>query len=166
VATPRVARPTVASPRASTPEPAPAPNPPITEREAARRLWAGADAARAAGDAARAAQQLEQLLREHPDDPRASLAAFTLGTVLEGEPRQPARAAHAFRRALELGLPTALLDTCYARLAEALYVAGDKPGVRALAAEYRAAFPRGKQRSALEALERRAAAPPASGSLR
>jgi transmembrane sensor len=120
------------------------------EHEAARRRWADADAARAAGDVPRAIRLLEQLLREHPDDPRASLAAFTLGTLFEGEPQ---RAASAFRQALDLGLPSVLRDTCYARLASALYAAGDRTTLRAVAAEYRSTYPHGEQRRALDELE-------------
>jgi transmembrane sensor len=123
---------------------------------AARQLWMRADAARAAGESKLAAQLLEQLLREHPDDPRVSLAAFTLGTVLDAE-REPVRAARAYRRSLDLGLPSVLHDTCFARLGAALYASGDVAGVRALAAEYQGAHPHGEQRSALDELARRAA---------
>jgi transmembrane sensor len=140
-------------------------SPPEARHEAARRLWAEADAARAAGDVPRATELLERLLREHPDDPRASLAAYTLGTLLDAE---PGRAARAFRQALDLGLPSVLSDTCHARLAAALYAAGDFAAVRAVAAEYRAARPHGEQRRTLDELDAAAAASlpapaPASG---
>jgi transmembrane sensor len=85
--------------------------------DAARELWARADAARAASQPELAIELLEQLLREHPDDAQAPLGAFTLGTVL-AEQREPERAVRAFRRALELGLPSVLRDLCLRRLQE------------------------------------------------
>lgn len=85
--------------------------------DAARELWARADAARSASQPDLAIELLEQLLREHPDDAQAPLGAFTLGTVL-AEQREPERAAQAFRRALELGLPSVLRDLCLRRLQE------------------------------------------------
>lgn len=82
-----------------------------------RELWARADEARAAGQPELAIVLLEQLLREHPGDAQAPLGAFTLGTVL-AEQKQPERAAQAFRRALELGLPSVLRELCLRRLQE------------------------------------------------
>jgi transmembrane sensor len=124
--------------------------------ERASELWSQADAARAAGDARTAARVLERLVRRHPSDPRAALAAFTLGAVLADELQRPEQAALAFRRAIDLGLSALLRDTGYLRLATALSAAQDGPGLRALVVEYVAAYPEGEQRSMLETLARQA----------
>jgi hypothetical protein len=60
---------------------------------------------------------LERLLREHARDTQAPLAAYTLGTVL-AERGRPEPAVQAFRRALELGLPTVLRELCERRIEE------------------------------------------------
>jgi hypothetical protein len=72
--------------------------------------------------------------------------------VLADELQRPQQAAAAFRRALDLGLPALLRDTGYLRLATALSAAQDGPGLRAVVAEYVAAYPQGEQRSLLETL--------------
>lgn len=122
--------------------------------ESVRDLWSRADAARRAGAARGAAELLERIAEQHPDDARAPLAAFTLGTLLASDLGQPARAAVAFRRALALGLPEALRDSAYLKLASALRDAGDRAAVRAVASEYAKAHPDGEQRHALDGLAR------------
>jgi tetratricopeptide (TPR) repeat protein len=119
-------------------------------------LWTRADAARRRGDPRAASQLLEQLLREHPDDAGAPLAAFTLGTLLVDELGRPEDAAVAFRRALDPGPPVLLREACFLRLAKALREAKDAAGLRSLVTEYAAAHPDGEQLGALRALEREA----------
>lgn len=119
----------------------------------ARELWAQADAARLAGQAVLAADLLAQLVENHPGDPQAALAAFTLGTLQKAELHRPEAATRAFRRALDLGIAAALRDTCYARLAEALREVGDEATLRALVREYVGKYPEGEARPALERLQ-------------
>src|SRR5262249_30906921 len=69
------------------------------EAGGARELLAESDAARTRGELERGAELLRRLLREYPDDPRAPLAAFTLGRLLLNELARPREAASAFRQA-------------------------------------------------------------------
>ncbi len=133
-------------------------------RAVARELWAQADSARLAGQASLAADLLEQLVGNHPGDPQAALAAFTLGTLQKAELHRPEAAARAFRRALDLGIAAALRDTCYARLAEALREVGDEATLRAVVREYVEKYPEGEARPALERLQSEGRRPAPSGS--
>jgi transmembrane sensor len=119
---------------------------------AARQLWTEADAARQVGEPAAAARLLERLLSEHPGEQQAALAAFTLGTLYADHLGQPGLAARAFRRALALGIPAVLRDTCYVRWAESARAVGDVPGVRSAVEEYAKKYPAGDKRSSLQAL--------------
>jgi transmembrane sensor len=114
VRTPETQPPRPRKPLPQTHEPVPAPSPAI---ESASELWRRADDARASAEPELAITLLEQLVQEQPGDEQAPLAAFTLGTLL-AEQGRPERAARAFRRALELGLPSALSDTCLRRIEE------------------------------------------------
>ena len=99
---------------------------------------ADADRARLAGRFEEGASLLERLVREHPGDPRAPLAAFSLGRVLLGELGRPADAARAFARARALAPDGPLADDALAREAEAWARAGDPERARAREAEHRA----------------------------
>jgi transmembrane sensor len=112
-----VAQPEAQASRGRKPSPRRQKPAPATSIESSRELWSRADTARASGQSELAIRLLEQLLRDHPDDAQAPLGAFTLGTVL-AEQEQPERAARAFRRALELGLPSVLRELCLRRLEE------------------------------------------------
>jgi transmembrane sensor len=104
-----------------------------------------ADVARLSGHPADAVVPLTRVMQEHADDPRAPLAAFTLGRVSLDALGRPAQAAAAFRRAIELGLPQSLQEDAYARLVEARARAGDDAGARAAALEYEQHFRDGKR---------------------
>jgi len=152
-----------AAARTKSPEPA--------ERHARRRpgtsaaeLWTGADQARQAGDAARAAALLERLLYEHPGDSQAALGAYTLGVLQLEQLASPRAAAQRFAQALDLGLATGLQESCYVRRAEALRQSGDVSELRRVAREYVRRFPAGAQREAMQRLL--AASAPASGAAR
>lgn len=101
-------------------------------------LMADADRARLAGRFEEGAALLERLVREYPRDPRAPLAAFSLGRLLLGELHRPAEAARAFARARALAPEGPLADDALAREAEAWTRAGDPDRARAREAEYRA----------------------------
>jgi len=100
-----------------------------------------ADAARARGDVALAAELLERAVSEAPPgDPRRALAALTLAR-LDGS-RAPDRASRALDRALS-DAPSGLQEDVLARLVEARARAGDREGARRAAAEYEQRFPAG-----------------------
>lgn len=124
---------------ATTPSPPPPPTapfiPPVPD---AAKLLADADRARLAGRFEEGASLLQRLVREHPDDPRAPLAAFSLGRLLLGELRRPADAARAFARTRTLEPNGPLAREALAREAEAWARAGDADRARAREAEYRA----------------------------
>ncbi|MBX3273295.1 MAG: FecR domain-containing protein [Sandaracinaceae bacterium] len=115
-----------------------APEPPVRSaphaRIAARRATAGerrrrgeprswvralldrASEAQRAGEYERAAALLGRAAAT--DDPRAALAAYTLGRLEMDELRRPARARSALRRALALGLPERIAQQARQRLAD------------------------------------------------
>jgi transmembrane sensor len=100
-----------------------------------------ADVARLSGHPADATAPLERIVAEHPDDGRASLAAFTLGKIHLNSVARPGEAARDFERAILMGLPAGLLEDAYAYLVEAKERAGDVTGARAAARAYGARFP-------------------------
>jgi transmembrane sensor len=112
-------------------------------RDEAGELLLAADVARMSGHPAEAVPYLERLLRSRASDPRAGLAAFTLGRVLLEDLGRPAEAASAFGRARRAGGP--LAEDALARQIEALSRAGDPAGARSLALEYRKAYPNGRR---------------------
>jgi len=108
-------------------------------------LLALADVARLSGHPADAVGPLTRAITEHPEDPKAPLAAFTLGRLQLDALGHPALAADAFTRALALGLPQSLQEDAYARLVEARARAGDSAEAAAAAQEYERRFPSGKR---------------------
>jgi transmembrane sensor len=104
----------------------------------AAKLLADADRARLGGRFDDGAALLERLVREHPGDARAPLAAFSLGRLLLGELGRPAEAARAFARARALAPDGPLAREALAREAEAWARAGDSERARAREIEYRA----------------------------
>lgn len=122
----------------------------VRPRASAAELWKQADGARTAGDSARAAAILQQLLDNHPRDAQASLAAFTLGVLELEQLDRPAPAASSFRRAIQLGVTGGLLESSHLRLGEALHRSGDVAGLRAVLEQYNRRFPNGRHRTRLE----------------
>jgi transmembrane sensor len=116
---------------------------PSSVRDEAGELLLAADVARMSGHPAEAVPYLERLLRSRASDPRAGLAAFTLGRVLLEDLGRPAEAASAFGRARRAGGP--LAEDALARQVEALSRAGDPAGARSLALDYRKAYPNGRR---------------------
>ena len=104
-------------------------------------LLALADVARLSAHPRDAIAPLSRVVSEHRTDARAPLAAFTIGRVDLDTLNDPAAAAHAFQQAIDLGLPDALLDDAYARLAEANVKAGDQTAARAASAACSAKHP-------------------------
>jgi transmembrane sensor len=104
-----------------------------------------ADVARLSGHPREAIAPLRAVMNRHRSDPRAPLAAFTLGRVLLEEVGDPAGAAHAFASARDLGRGGPLEESALAREAEAWYRAGELGKARALAEEYLQRYPQGEK---------------------
>src|SRR5262249_8117411 len=96
---------------------------PNSVRDETGELMLAADVARLSGHPADAVPYLERILGSRGSDPRAGLAAFTLGRVLLEELGRPAEAANAFARARRAGGP--LAEDALAREVEASSRAGD-----------------------------------------
>ena len=106
-------------------------------------LLLAADVARLSHHPGEAVTHLRRVIDAHPTDPRAPLAAFTLGRVLLEELGQPAQAAAAFARARALGGGSSLAEDALAREVEAWWRAGLTDKARARAEEYLKLYPQG-----------------------
>ncbi|HEX5064036.1 MAG TPA: hypothetical protein VFV99_31870 [Kofleriaceae bacterium] len=103
-----------------------------------------ADVMRLSHHPAEATEPLRRVVRDHADDPRASLAAFTLGRVLLDDLGEAREAAGAFADAIRLAPQGPLAEDALARRVEALARAGDTDEAHALAFQYLDQFPRGR----------------------
>lgn len=121
------------------------------ERDRARvsddveELLLAADAARLSGHAAEAVPYLQRVVERHPSDPRAPLAAFTLGGVLMNQLGRPREAEAAYARARSMSPSSALSQDALARQVEAAHRASDAASARALALEYLERYPDGRR---------------------
>jgi len=104
-----------------------------------------ADVARLSGHPTEALVPLRRIVFDHPHDPAAPVAAFTLGRVELDALADPANAADAFARAIALGVPQGLAEDAYVRLVEARSRAGDAVGARDAATQYTQRFPAGSR---------------------
>ncbi|MGC4091314.1 MAG: FecR family protein [Polyangiaceae bacterium] len=126
----------------------------------AEALFVAADRARAEGRHQDAAKTLRQLTQTFPRDPRAPLAAFTLGRLLLQNLRQPADAARAFAQARALaGSSTALAEDALAREVEAWGAAGNTAEAAKRAELYRTLYPRGARLKQVQRATERPSAP-------
>jgi hypothetical protein len=103
-----------------------------------------ADEARERADSVAAARALERLLRLHPEDERAPLAAVTLGRLRLRQLGQPGEAARAFDRALGFGVADPVREDVYALRVEALSRAGRGEDADRAARDYRERYPHGR----------------------
>src|SRR5258708_2492690 len=113
--------------------------------ETAEALLAEADAERLAGHGEQGAAILWRLLRQHPHDARAPLAAFTLGRLLLMELGRPREAAEAFAQVRALAPRGPFAEDALAREVEAWKRAGDADKVRERAGEYVKNYPGGRR---------------------
>jgi len=113
--------------------------------ETAEALLAEADAERLAGHGEQGAAILWRLLRQHPHDARAPLAAFTLGRLLLMELGRPREAAEAFAQVRALAPRGTFAEDALAREVEAWKRAGDADKVRERAGEYVKNYPGGRR---------------------
>lgn len=122
--------------------------PPV--RDIPEELLLVADIKRLSHHAAEAVAPLRQIVRDHASDPRAPLAAFTLGRVLLDELARPAEAAAAFAQADALAPRGPLAEDALARQVEALAKSGDRTRAQSIANEYIARFPQGRKRRSVQ----------------
>ena len=120
---------------------------PSAVRDDTADLLLAADAARLSGHPAEAVPYLERVVRGHSHDPRAGLAAFTLGRVLLDELGRPGEAVDAFAFVRSSGGP--LAEDALARQVEAVSRAGDVTRSRDLALLYRRLYPNGRRTKAV-----------------
>ncbi len=104
-----------------------------------------ADVARLSHHPAQAVSPLRKVVREHPGDPRAPLAAFTLGRVLLDELGRPEEAAEAFQQAQALDPAGPMAQDALAREVEAWSRAGDVGRARERAEVYVQRYPDGRR---------------------
>lgn len=107
-------------------------------------LFVLVDVARLSGHPDDALAPLRRILRDHSKDPRAPLAAFTLGRVQLDSLGDARAAADAFDRALALGIGDGLREDAHLRRIEALGRAGDAAAASRAAREYVARYPNGE----------------------
>lgn len=118
----------------------------------AQSLLAAVDASRSRGQPGRAVELLRQILRDYPDDPRAPLAAFTLGRVLFNELGRPREAAAAFRQVRTKAPSSQFAEDALAREVEAWDRASERERARSLAAEYLERYPAGRHARRVKAI--------------
>ena len=111
-----------------------------------------ADVARMSQHPASAVAPLRRLLDQHSEDPRAPLAAFTLGRVLLDDMGQPREAAESFQRTQALDAHGPLCHDALAREVEAWSRAGDLSQARERAREYIRRYPSGRRMAAVRRL--------------
>jgi transmembrane sensor len=110
-----------------------------------RLLLLASDVARFSHHPVEAIEPLERLMKEHPGDPLAPMASFTLGRVLLDELGRPREAARAFAATVEAAPEGPLAEDALARCVEAWYRAGELGDARARALEYLQRYPEGRR---------------------
>jgi len=125
---------------------------PNAVRDTPDDLLLAADVARLGGRPDRAVAPLQRVIADHPFDPRAPLAAFTLGRTLLEQLGRPRDAAQAFATARRLDRGGALTQDALAREVESWGGAGDDERAHARALEYVKLYPHGRRISAVRRL--------------
>jgi len=125
---------------------------PTDVRDEPADLMLAADVARLSSHPAQAVAPLRKLSARYPKDPRAPVAAFTLGRVLLDNLGRAGDAAGAFELAERLWPGGPLASDALAREAESLKKAGQIASARAVAKKYLALHPEGRHAPALRAM--------------
>jgi transmembrane sensor len=115
-------------------------------------LLLASDVARHSGHPGNAATWLRKLLSNHPTDPRAPSAAFSLGWILMTELGRPREAAAMFARAEALAPRGNLAEEAFARSVEAWSRAGESARAKADVERYRKRYPKGRYLGMLDRL--------------
>ncbi len=123
--------------------------PRVAPRDLPEELLLAADVARLTHHPEEAVAPLSLCVSSHPTDPRAPLAAFTLGRVLLDELGRPRQAAEAFTTALRLAPDGPLAEDALARAVESWSRAGEPGLAKRAATEYLRQFPHGQREAAV-----------------
>jgi len=119
---------------------------PALAGDTVHELLVAADVSRLSDHPAEAVPYLQRILREHPRDERAPLAAFTLGRTLSGLGRTR-EAMATFGRVYGDWPRSPLAEDALVRQAEAAAAIGDDAAARGLAARYDRDYPNGRRRA-------------------
>jgi TolA-binding protein len=114
----------------------------------AAALLLEADSARVAGRDEEAMHLLRRVMREHPADPQARMAAFVLGRMLAAKGRS-AEAMQAFADARRSGKGE-LGEEALARQVEVASESGDRTTAQRLAAEFARSYPKSSRLAAVK----------------
>jgi TolA-binding protein len=115
----------------------------------ARELFEKAGESRRAGDAAAAARAYEELLRTHPSDARASLAAFELGRLRMDRLGDLSGAVAALERAVAMQVGPTFREDALARLVSVYASQGNFGACRRARDRYLASYPGGVHAAAV-----------------
>lgn len=114
--------------------------------DSVQELLLAADVARLSAHPADAVPYLQSIVRNHPQDPRAPMAAFTLGRTLSGLGRAR-EALNMFGRVRSAWPKSSLAEDALIRQAEASAQLGDFAGAARFAAQYDREYPQGRRRA-------------------
>jgi len=130
----------------SAPEPKREPPPPPTARE----LFEKAGESRRSGDAKAAANAYAELLRLHPSDGRAGLAAFELGRLRMDRLGDAPGAISALERAVAMNIGPSFREDALARLVSAYAAQGNAAACARARDRYLSSYPAGVHASAVQ----------------
>jgi len=119
---------------------------PALAGDTVEELLVAADVARLSNHPSEAIPYLQRIIREHPRDERAPLAAFTLGRTLGGLGRTE-EAMNMFGRVQSAWPKSPLAEDALLRQAEAASQLGDLGAARRIAEQYDREYPNGRRRS-------------------
>jgi transmembrane sensor len=119
---------------------------PALAGDTVEELLVAADVARLSDHPAEALPYLQRVVREHPRDERAPLAAFTLGRTLLGLGRAQ-EAMSMFGRVRSSWPQSPLAEDALLRQAEAASQMGDLATARRIAEQYDRDYPNGRRRA-------------------
>jgi transmembrane sensor len=119
---------------------------PALAGDTVEELLVAADVARLSNHPSEAVPYLQRIIREHPRDERAPLAAFTLGRTLSGLGRTD-EAMSMFGRVRSAWPKSPLAEDALLRQAEAASQLGDVGGARRIAEQYDRDYPNGRRRA-------------------
>jgi transmembrane sensor len=119
---------------------------PALAGDTVEELLVAADVARLSNHPSEAVPYLQRIIREHPRDERAPMAAFTLGRTLGGLGRTE-EAMNMFGRVQSAWPKSPLAEDALLRQAEAASQLGDVSAARRVAEQYDRSYPNGRRRS-------------------
>jgi TolA-binding protein len=122
---------------------------PAKTEPTAQELFESANASRQAGDARGAATFYESLLRHHPADARAGLAAFELGRLKMDQLGDTRGAVDALKRAVTAAPSSGFREDALARLVRAYGTLGNVESCERMRSAYLGSYPGGVHAAAV-----------------